>query len=138
MRVIAMKFSLFLTAAAVLFLASAPAVAHHSISGDYFLDQTDSVEGDVVKFDFRNPHSWVEFTAKDAKSGETVIWNAEWNGAARLGKDGVTAASLKVGDHIVISGQPGRKPEEHRMHVLTITRPADGWKWNRDGSSPRY
>ena len=133
-----MRFSLTLLTAASLLLVTAPAFAHHSIAGDYILDQTASVEGEVVKFDFRNPHSWVEFTGKDPKTGETVTWNAEWNGAARLGKDGVTAASLKVGDRVIISGQPGRKPEEHRIHVLTITRPADGWKWDRAGASPRY
>ncbi len=133
-----MRFSLTLLTAASLLLVTAPAFAHHSIAGDYILDQTASVEGEVVKFDFRNPHSWVEFTGKDPKTGETVTWNAEWNGAARLGKDGVTAASLKVGDRLIISGQPGRKPEEHRIHVLTITRPADGWKWDRAGASPRY
>lgn len=134
-----MKISLMLSSAlSGLLLFAAPAVAHHSISGDYFLDQTASVEGEVVKFDFRNPHSWVELSGKDPKTGETVTWSAEWNGAARLGKDGVTAASLKVGDRIVISGQPGRKPEEHRIHVLTINRAADGWKWDRAGSSPRY
>lgn len=133
-----MKFSLILLTAAALLVIAAPAIAHHSISGDYFLDQTASVEGEVVKFDFRNPHSWVELSGRDPKTGEMVTWNAEWNGAARLGKDGVTAASLKVGDRVVISGQLGRKPEEHRVHVLTITRPADGWKWDRAGSSRRY
>ena len=133
-----MKFSLILLTAAGLLVVSAPAIAHHSIAGDYIMDQTASVEGEVVKFDFRNPHSWVELSGKDPKTGEMVTWNAEWNGAVRLGKDGVTAASLKIGDRVIISGQPGRKPEEHRVHVLTITRPADGWKWDRAGSSPRY
>jgi uncharacterized protein DUF6152 len=133
-----MKFNLILLITASLLLIAAPAIAHHSISGDYFMDQTASVEGEVVKFDFRNPHSWVELSGKDTKTGEMVTWSVEWNGAARLGKDGVTAASLKPGDRVVISGQPGRKPEEHRMHALTINRPSDGWKWDRAGSSPRY
>lgn len=133
-----MKTTLALVIAAALLLVAVPAFAHHSIAGDYFLDQTTSIEGSVVKFDFRNPHSWVELSGKDSKTGETVTWSVEWNGAARLGKDGVTAESLKPGDVVVISGQPGCKAEEHRLHALTITRPADGWKWDRNGSSPRY
>ena len=134
-----MRITLALSLAAVsLLLWSLPALAHHSISGDYFLDQTASVEGTIVKFDFRNPHSWVDLSGTDPKTGVTVTWSVEWNGAARLGKDGVTAESLKPGDVVVISGQPGRKAEEHRLHMLTITRPADGWKWDRNGSSPRY
>jgi len=129
-----MKISLVLLIAVVsLLLSSAPAVAHHSIAGDYFMDQTATAEGEVVKFLFRNPHSWIEFTGKDPKTGEMVTWNVEWNGAGRLEKDGVTPESLKPGDHVVVTGQPGRKAEEHRLHALNITRPSDGWKWDRGG-----
>jgi len=130
-----MKISLALLIVVVsLLLTSAPAVAHHSIAGDYFMDQTATVEGDVVKFLFRNPHSWIEFTGKDAKTGEMVTWNVEWNGAGRLEKDGVTPESLKPGDHVIVTGQPGRKAEEHRLHALNINRPSDGWKWDRSGA----
>jgi len=126
-----MKFACALS----MFALSIPSFAHHSISGDYFMERRATVEGELVKFDFRNPHSWVEVQAKDAQSGELVTFNMEWNGAGRLGREGVTAETLKPGDHVIITGQPGRKPEEHRLHVLTIGRPSDGWKWNR---TPRY
>ena len=127
-----MKCSLALSiAAAGLLLAPAPAVAHHSVSGDYFMNQTSTVEGDLVQFLFRNPHSWVEFKGKDPATGELVTWSVEWNGAGRLERDGVKPETLKPGDHVVITGQPGRKAEDHRMHMLNITRPSDGWKWDR-------
>ena len=84
-----MKCSLALSiAAAGLLLAPAPAVAHHSVSGDYFMNQTSTVEGDLVQFLFRNPHSWVEFKGKDPATGELVTWSVEWNGAGRLERDG--------------------------------------------------
>ena len=108
-----------------------PVNAHHSIAGDYFMDQKATVEGELVKFLFRNPHSWVEMKGKDAETGEMVTWNVEWNGAGRLGRVGVTAETLKPGDHVIITGQPGRTAGDHRLHMLNITRPADGWKWNR-------
>jgi Family of unknown function (DUF6152) len=114
-----------------LFVAAVPAAAHHSISGDYFMDQKATVEGDMVQFLYRNPHSFVELKAKDPRTGDLVTWSIEWNGAGRLGRVGVTADSLKPGDHVIIIGQPGRKPEDHRMHLLDISRPSDGWKWNR-------
>ena len=40
---------------------------------------------------------------------------------------------LKPGDHVIITGQPGRNHEDHRLHVLTISRPADRWEWRRGG-----
>jgi hypothetical protein len=112
-----------------------PALAHHSIAGDYFMDQRATVEGEVMQFQFRNPHSWVDLKGVDPKSGNTVTWSIEWSGAGRLGRENVTAETLKPGDHVVITGQPGRVADGHRLHVLKIERPADGWKWSR---SPRY
>ena len=116
-------------------LIAMPLVAHHSISGDYFMDQRSTVEGDVVQFQFRNPHSWVDLKGIDAKSGNAVTWSVEWNGAGRLGRENITADTLKPGDHVTITGQPGRVAEEHRLHMLKIERPVDGWKWSR---APKY
>jgi hypothetical protein len=108
-----------------------PALAHHSVSGDYFMDQRETVEGDLVQFLYRNPHSFVELKAKDPRTGEMVTWSVEWNGAGRLGRVGIVAETLKPGDHVIITGQPGRTTDDHRMHMLEIKRPADGWKWDR-------
>jgi hypothetical protein len=112
-------------------LTGMPAAAHHSIAGDYFTSQRTTVEGDLVQFLYRNPHSFVEVKGKDPKTGEPVTWSVEWNGSGRLGREGITADTLKPGDHVVIVGQPGRNPEEHRLHMLTITRTSDNWEWQR-------
>ena len=125
-----------LTLGATMIGMAPPVSAHHSVSGDYFMNQRATVEGDLVQFLYRNPHSWVEFKGKDPRTGETVTWNVEWNGAGRLGRVGINADTLKPGDHVVITGQPGRNAADHRMHMLEITRPADGWKWDR--ASTRY
>ena len=54
-----MKRELSLLIAAVLFTAAAPLAAHHSFSATYFEDKSASLEGQVVEFAFRNPHSYV-------------------------------------------------------------------------------
>src|SRR5579862_3059554 len=95
-----------------------PALAHHSVSGDYFMDQRTTIEGEIVQFLYRNPHSFVELKGKDPASGDLVTWSVEWNGAGRLGRENITAETLKPGDHVVVTGQPGRKTEDHRMHML--------------------
>ena len=41
----------------------------------------------------------------------------------------LTRETLKPGDHVIITGNPGRNPEDHRLRMRTITRPSDGWKW---------
>ena len=51
----------------------------------------------------------------------------EWGGAAQLGWQGVTRETLKLGDHLVISGNPGRNPSDHRVRMISLRRPRDGF-----------
>ncbi len=105
------------------------AYAHHSFAATYFEDKKVTVEGDLVQFLYRNPHSFVHVEAKDPSSGEMVRWAVEWGAGGQLGRQGVTRETLKPGDHVVVVGNPGRNPEDHRLRMVSITRPADGWKW---------
>ena len=107
---------------------AAPVYAHHSFAATYFEDKTDTVEGDLVQFLFRNPHSFVHVEGKDAQ-GQTVRYAIEWGAGLQLNRQGVTRETLKPGDHVIITGNPGRNPEDHRLRMRTITRPSDGWKW---------
>ena len=111
------------------FLAYAsPAFAHHSFAATYFEDKTETVEGELVQFLFRNPHSFVHIEGKDA-SGNVVRYAVEWGAGLQLNRQGVTRETLKPGDHVIVTGNPGRNPEDHRLRMRTISRPADGWKW---------
>ena len=105
-----------------------PALAHHSFAATYFEDKTVTVEGDLVQFLYRNPHSFVHVEAKQP-DGTTVRWAVEWGAGGQLGRQGVTRETLKPGDHVIVVGNPGRNPEDHRLRMVNITRPSDGWKW---------
>ena len=105
------------------------AYAHHSFAATYFEDKKVTVEGDLVQFLYRNPHSFVHVEGKDPSTGETVRWAVEWGAGGQLGRQGVTRETLKPGDHVVVVGNPGRNPEDHRLRMVNITRPSDGWKW---------
>ena len=105
------------------------AYAHHSFAATYFEDKKVTVEGDLVQFLYRNPHSFVHVEGKDPSSGETIRWAVEWGAGGQLGRQGVTRETLKPGDHVIVVGNPGRNPEDHRLRMVNITRPSDGWKW---------
>jgi hypothetical protein len=117
----------WLTAATFAFGVSA--YAHHSFAATYFEDKRVTIEGELVQFLFRNPHSFVQVEAKDPKTGETVRWAVEWGGGGQLGSQGVTRETLKAGEHVIVVGNPGRTDDDHRLRVVSITRPSDGWKW---------
>ena len=61
--------------------------------------------------------------------GETNRWAIEWAGAGALARQSVSRSTLKPGDHVIITGNPGRNPADNRLRMLKIERPADGWEW---------
>jgi len=118
----------------VLMLASAPLVSgHHSFAAHYFEEQSVTVQGTLVEFDYSAPHAWVHLTAADERSG-SQRYSAEWSNPNRLSRDGITKETLKPGDVVIVTGAPGRNAGENRIHLKRIERPADGWKW---GMRPR-
>jgi hypothetical protein len=105
-----------------------PAAGHHSFAAHYFEEQSVSIEGDVLVFEYRNPHVWVHVLAPD-DHGELQKYGAEWSNPSRLRGQGVTAETIKPGDHVIVTGSPGRKASEYKLHLKVIERPADGWQW---------
>ena len=109
-------------------VTSARIYAHHSFAAAYFEDQSVTIEGELVQFLFRNPHSFVHVLVKE-KDGSIVRYAVEWGGAGQLGSQGVGKDTLRVGDVVIITGSPGRNPEDHRVRVVTLRRPKDGFVW---------
>jgi hypothetical protein len=113
---------------AFVLLSCNAAFVHHSFPSYYFEQQTVTLTGELVEFDFRAPHAWVKIKSRD-DSGEEQVFAAEWSNPNRLTRDGVSKTTLKIGDVVTIAGSPGRNPEERRLHLKAIERPADGWEW---------
>ena len=111
-------------------LAGPRLFAHHSFSATYLEDQSITIEGELVQFIFRNPHSFVHVMVTE-KDGSKVRYAVEWGGAGQLGGQGVTRETLKPGDVIVISGSPGRNAAEHRVRMVSLRRPKDGFGWGQ-------
>jgi hypothetical protein len=102
--------------------------AHHSFAATYQEDKMATIEGRLMQFTFRNPHSFVQVEVKE-ENGTVKRWSVEWGGAAQLGSQGLSRDSLRPGDHVIVVGQPGRNPQDNRLKMLSIVRPLDGWKW---------
>lgn len=110
------------------------AEAHHSFAADYVEQQSVSVEGKIVEFLFRNPHTWVVVMVKDP-SGQMRQISAEWASSGTLQQNGITKETLKPGDFVVITGSPSRNASERKIRLKRIERLSDGWNWG--GRVPR-
>lgn len=104
------------------------AVAHHSFAATYDASRQTSIEGQVAQFLFRNPHSMVQVLAPD-ENGEMRRWAIEWAGVNVLTGEGISRETLRIGDEVIVTGNPGRVPSDYRMRMLSIERPVDGWEW---------
>ena len=105
------------------------AYAHHSVGATYDARKEIKLDGKLVQFLFRNPHSFVHVEALDDK-GVMQRWAVEWGGAASLGGQGVSSTTLHVGDEVVITGNPARSMTEgFRLKMNTLLRKKDGFKW---------
>jgi hypothetical protein len=110
-------------------LFTAAAYAHHSFAATYNEEQVQQIEGKMVAFMFRNPHSSIQVETADGKGG-VVRWVVEWAAGNTLNREGVTRDTLRPGDHIIVTGSPGRVPEDRRLRLRSVERPSDGWKWS--------
>jgi hypothetical protein len=125
-----MKSRLFIAviAASAVIGGSIKLYAHHSFIATYSADKTIKIEGKLVQFLFRNPHSFVQVEVPD-EQGVMQRWAVEWGGAGQLGGQGVTRETLRPGDIVVITGNPGRNAANHRLLMVSLQRPVDGYTW---------
>jgi Family of unknown function (DUF6152) len=105
-----------------------PVQVHHSFASYYFEEQIISLEGDVVEFDLRAPHAWLHVRVKESDDLSRT-YAAEWANPNRLARDGIVASTLRPGDRVRVTGSPGRKSDEYRLHLKSIVRLSDGWRW---------
>ena len=105
--------------------------AHHSFAGTYVEHQVMKIEGKVVEFNIRNPHSFI--LVEVMENGKPVRWGGEWGGVTQLSQGGVTRFTLEVGDHLIIEGAPPRDSLDKKLLVRKVWRPATdkkpAWEW---------
>ncbi len=111
-----------------LLLSGVSAYAHHSQAAQYDTSKEVKIQGTLVQFQFRNPHTFIQVEAPD-ESGAMARWSIEWGGVGQLNGQGVTRTTLKYGDPVIITANPSRTPNDHKLHMLTLKRTSDGFGW---------
>ena len=100
--------------------------AHHSFAATYDESKKIEIKGKVVVFSFRNPHSLITVEVPDGAKKNR--WAVEGPGSTQLANSGVQNDTLRYGDELVITGNPSRTPDEHKLRMLTMKRP-DGFSY---------
>lgn len=101
--------------------------AHHSLAEKYRVGERVTIEGELVTLVFRNPHSYLHVRALD-RAAHSRVWAVESGRGMQL-RHALADATLKPGDRVVVTGDPGRDEGESRLRLRTLVRPRDGWRW---------
>ena len=83
----------------------APAQGHHSFAEYYIEADTIEIEGEVLEFQYKNPHSWIHVMGQEPFGGGRKPYAAEWASVSRLERDGITAKT-KGAQAFGLSGYP--------------------------------
>ena len=78
------------------------ASAHHSFGAEFDQNNPVTLTGDVIKFDWVNPHSWIYIDAVNQKSGQHEHWRVEGGAPSALLRRGWDRNTLKPGTNIVV------------------------------------
>lgn len=109
----------------------ATAYAHHSLAATYYPEKEVKLDGKIIDFLFRNPHSFLQIEAKD-EQGVMQRWSLEWRSSGQLGQQGIKRDTLKVGDEVVVTINPSRTAADHRGALKTLHRKSDGFGWGNN------
>ena len=134
-----LKFPIALAAALVMVAA---AKAHHSFT--QFDRDTEVVKtGEVVRWAFNNPHSWLYLNI-DNDDGTETLWSFEGSAPPSLIGRGITGATFEPGDTVTFmfcplrDGRPGGAIGWARLEDGTFVDPSDGGCNGNEGNIERW
>lgn len=114
---------------ALILWMSLPLSAHHRFAEVYDEDREVTIEGEVVQWEFRNPHSFVHVVLATNR-GPVERWIVECRGASQLYQRwGLTETMFRPGQKVIVTGSPGRVAADRRLRLRAVRRPQDGWTW---------
>jgi hypothetical protein len=111
-------------------LAAPVASAHHSAALFYDMGARITLKGEVMRWNFRNPHAILDLDVKNAK-GEIEHWTCETSAPSALRRAGWSQDSIKAGEIVTVEGVPARDGSK-LMRITGVTK-ADGTKVGTTG-----
>jgi hypothetical protein len=88
-------------------VATAAALAHHSVVAEYDTEREVSIMGAIKRVEWQNPHIWYYIDVKD-KDGAVAEWGVSGGAPGQLMRRGITKDVLQVGAVVSVEGFQAR------------------------------
>ena len=88
---------------AAVLLAAVPLSGHHAFSAEFDIEQPLTIEGELVRWEMINPHSWFHIDV-EAEDGTVSTWLVEGGSPNELIRQGVNRNTVQVGTFLVVEG----------------------------------
>ena len=111
--------SRILALAVSVFVAASPALAHHAFSAEFDASQPLTIQGNVTRIAWTNPHVWIYMNVAD-ENGKLVNWGFEMGAPHQVRNRGWDRDTLKAGDEVIVEGSRARDGS-FRMNARSVT-----------------
>ena len=91
----------------ILLAIAAPVSGHHSEAAEYDASKPVKITGVLKQVEWQNPHVWFYVDVKD-ENGTVTTWGFSAAPPGALMRRGVTKATLKIGEVVIVEGASAR------------------------------
>ena len=111
--------TLILGAVALLAYA-APAVAHHAFGAEFDPDAPIRLQGNIVRVEWVNPHSWIHIEVAN-DDGTSRVWMVEGGTPNVLQRRGLRRDCLPIGSELIVDGYQAKDHSLPRANGRDVT-----------------
>ncbi len=115
------KSTTILTVGAVAaLLAAVPVAAHHAFGAEFDRDAPIRLQGEVVRLEWVNPHTWIHMEV-ESEDGTSEVWMVEGGTPNTLLRRGLRRDCLTPGTEIIVDGYQTKDHSLKRANGRDVT-----------------
>ena len=122
-----MFYATLVAGALAILVYAVPAVAHHAFGAEFDPDAPIRLQGNIVRVEWVNPHSWIHIEITN-DAGEKEVWMVEGGTPNVLQRRGLRRQCLPIGTELIVDGYQAKDHSLLRANGRDVTF-TDGTKF---------